>query len=126
LPLRSADLEYFNRPRTVPSQGTSNSINWPNFMKKKSRYAIKTPYALCDLAKDQQESEVRPPFVNYGGHYKDKQYGQKRTFNSLAVHQLKHDEVDEQRLISLFRERRLRDEAENYFRERQRRKFNNY
>ncbi|CAF0856289.1 unnamed protein product [Rotaria sordida] len=34
LPLRSADLEYFNRPRTVPSQGTSNSINWPNFMKK--------------------------------------------------------------------------------------------
>ncbi|CAF4273922.1 unnamed protein product [Rotaria sp. Silwood2] len=126
LPLRPVDLEYSSRPRTAPSQRTSSSINWNNFMKKKSKYAIKTPYALCDLTKDEQESEIRPPFVNYGGHYHDKQSGQKRTFNSLAIHQIKHDEVDEQRFISLFRERRLRQEAENYFRQREQRKFRNY
>jgi len=35
---------------------------------------------------NQQDSEIRPPFINYGGHYNDHQHGQKRTFNSLAVH----------------------------------------
>lgn len=48
--------------------------------------AIPTPYALCDLTKSEQELENRPPFVNYGGRYNDKTSGEKRTFNSLAVH----------------------------------------
>jgi hypothetical protein len=48
--------------------------------------AIKTPYAMCDLTYGQENSEHRPPFVNYGGRYDDKQYGEKRTFNSLAIH----------------------------------------
>jgi hypothetical protein len=48
--------------------------------------AIYTPYALCNLTNNEQDSENRPAFVNYGGRYNDKQYGEKRTFNSLAVH----------------------------------------
>ena len=48
--------------------------------------AIKTPYAQCDLFHGQENSENRPPFVNYGGRYSDKQTGEKRTFNSLAIH----------------------------------------
>jgi hypothetical protein len=48
--------------------------------------AIKTPYGLCDLTYGQENAENRPPFVNYGGRYEDKVHGQKRTFNSLAIH----------------------------------------
>lgn len=48
--------------------------------------AIKTPYALCDLTSVYEHGEIRPPFINYGGHYDDKQHGEKRTFNSLAIH----------------------------------------
>jgi len=102
LPPAPVDFEYLNHPNTSPSKRTSNICNWDNFMKNKSRYgkyknfyyllflwiylAINTPYALCNLSDIEHESEKRPPFVNYGGHYNDKQYGQKRTFNSLAVH----------------------------------------
>lgn len=48
--------------------------------------AIQTPYAYCDLLSYEEDLEDRPPFVNYGGHYRDQQWGEKRTFNSLAVH----------------------------------------
>ena len=48
--------------------------------------AIKTPYAQCQLNHVQENSENRPPFINYGGRYGDKQHGEKRTFNSLAIH----------------------------------------
>ena len=48
--------------------------------------AIKTPYFSCGLTRNEQDLEGRPPFVNYGGQYNDKQSGQKRTFNSLAIH----------------------------------------
>lgn len=48
--------------------------------------AIKTPYAQCQLNHGHENSENRPPFINYGGRYGDKQHGEKRTFNSLAIH----------------------------------------
>jgi len=48
--------------------------------------AINTPYALCNLTINEEDSENRPAFVNYGGRYNDKQGGEKRTFNSAAVH----------------------------------------
>lgn len=48
--------------------------------------AIETPYAHCNLTNYSRDSEDRPPFVNYGGQYGDRQFGEKRTFNSLAVH----------------------------------------
>ena len=105
LPPTPADLERLSRPRTAPPQRTANNCNWDNFMKKKSKYgkpkklfiillisfskivsAITTPHGLCDLASDQQNLENRPAFVNYGGRFTDKQFGQKRTFNSLAIH----------------------------------------
>jgi hypothetical protein len=56
------------------------------YSKSRLFLAIKTPYAQCDLIHGQENSENRPPFVNYGGHYDDKQFGEKRTFNSLAIH----------------------------------------
>ncbi|CAF1137108.1 unnamed protein product [Adineta steineri] len=115
--LTSTDLERLSRPKSVPPERLSNNCNWSNFIKKRSKYAIKTPYGLCDLTHGNENLENRPPFVNYGGRYSDKQHGQKRTFNSLAVHQLKHHEHEEQRLADVLRERRLRLQAENYFRE---------
>ena len=48
--------------------------------------AIKTPYAQCQLVHGHENAENRPPFINYGGRYDDKQRGEKRTFNSLAIH----------------------------------------
>ncbi|CAF3594086.1 unnamed protein product [Rotaria socialis] len=115
-PLRPVRIEHLNRPKTVSSIRTSNNCNWDNFMRKKSKHAVRTPYALCNLTKIQQESESRPPFVNYGGRYNDKQSGQKRTYNSFVVHQMKHDEIDDERVRSAIRERRLRREAEMFFR----------
>jgi hypothetical protein len=48
--------------------------------------AIPTPHWQCNLTKYEEDSETRPPFVNYGGRYNNKSSGEKRTFNSLAVH----------------------------------------
>ena len=48
--------------------------------------AIHSPYALCNLTKTEQKREIRPAFVNYGGYYQDSQHGEKRTYNSLAIH----------------------------------------
>ncbi|CAF3785326.1 unnamed protein product [Rotaria magnacalcarata] len=110
----AADLERLSRPKTIRGQPVSHNCNWNNFIKKKT---IKTPYALCDLAYDHESSETRPPFVNYGGRYDDKHHGEKRTFNSLAIHQLKHHEHEEERLSEVLRERRLRLQAKMYFRE---------
>ena len=101
-PPTPADLDRLSRPKSVPTSEASNNCNWSNFIRRKSKYgkhpntsshpneclpsAIKSPNALCDLAYREENSETRPPFVNYGGRYDDKQYGQKRTFNSLAIH----------------------------------------
>ncbi|CAF4825041.1 unnamed protein product [Rotaria sp. Silwood1] len=122
LPPTPADLERLSRPKTFPPEQISHNCNWDNFIQKKSKYAIKTPYAQCNVTYDQESAEIRPPFVNYGGRYDDKQHGEKRTFNSLAIHQLKHHEVEEQRLADLLRERRLRLQAKIYFREMEERK----
>ncbi|CAF4957935.1 unnamed protein product [Rotaria sp. Silwood1] len=122
LPPTPADLERLSRPKTSPPKQISHNCNWDNFIQKKSKYAIKTPYAQCNVTYDQESAEIRPPFVNYGGRYDDKQHGEKRTFNSLAIHQLKHHEVEEQRLADLLRERRLRLQAKIYFREMEERK----
>jgi hypothetical protein len=65
------------------------SINSSSYVRNSHTYlflAIKTPYGLCDLTYGQENAENRPPFVNYGGRYQDKVHGQKRTFNSLAIH----------------------------------------
>ncbi|CAF5116180.1 unnamed protein product, partial [Rotaria socialis] len=59
-PLRPVRIEHLNRPKTVSSIRTSNNCNWDNFMRKKSKHAVRTPYALCNLTKIQQESESRP------------------------------------------------------------------
>ncbi|CAF1232231.1 unnamed protein product [Adineta steineri] len=122
LPPKPIDFEQMNRPKTAPLNRRVNDCNWDNFMTRKSKFAIKTPYALCNLSTKQEELENRPSFMNYGGRSNDKQGGQKRTFNSLAIHQLKHHEVDNERLRSLLRERHLHHQAENYFREMEKRK----
>ena len=106
-PPTPADLDRLSRPKSVSSAETSNNCNWNNFIRRKSKYgkqhskmrlalhtieclyvpsAIKTPNALCDLSCREENSETRPPFINYGGRYDDKHYGEKRTFNSLAIH----------------------------------------
>lgn len=109
IPYRSpptpADLERLSRPKQIPPERLSDNCNWNNFIQKKSKYgikiyssyirnfnkyllflAIKTPYGLCDLTYGQENTETRPPFINYGSRYDDKQNGKKRTFNSLAIH----------------------------------------
>ncbi|CAF1448296.1 unnamed protein product [Rotaria sordida] len=121
-PPTPANLERLSRPKTFSPEQISNNYNWNNFIQKKSKYAIKTPYAQCNVTYNQENSEIRPPFVNYGGRYDDKQHGEKRTYNSLAVHQLKHHKAEEQRLADLLRERRLRLQAKMYFREMEERK----
>ncbi|CAF0937965.1 unnamed protein product [Adineta ricciae] len=114
-PPSAADLDRLSRPKPVSSERLlTDNCNWSNFIKRKT---IKTPYGLCDLTHGNENSEIRPPFVNYGGRHSDKQNGEKRTYNSLAIHQLKHHEVEGQRLADILRERRLRLQAENYFRE---------
>ncbi|CAF1576596.1 unnamed protein product, partial [Didymodactylos carnosus] len=110
-PPSNSDLERLSRPKTAPS---TTNCNWNNFIKKKT---ISTPYATCDLSPENEWNETRPPFANYGSGYNDKQTGKKRTFNSLAVHQLKHNELDEIRRMNHLHEIRLRQQAEAYFRE---------
>ena len=102
-PPSQADLERLSQPKIALSKQISDNCNWNNFIKKRSKYgtsneyfiqiqcdysivAIKTPYALCNLTNNEEHSETRPPFVNYGGRYDDKQHGEKRTFNALAIH----------------------------------------
>ena len=48
--------------------------------------AIKSPYAYCNPLDGQEHADTRPPFANYGGKYSDKSRGEKRTFNSRAIH----------------------------------------
>ncbi|CAF0871120.1 unnamed protein product [Adineta ricciae] len=117
LPPRPVYPRDSNRRKTASSDRMADNCTWDNFMKRKSKYAIQTPYASCDLIGNHEYLDNRPSFVNYGGHYKDKQLGHKRTFNSLAVHQLKHDEASDHRLRNLYHERHLRRQAEHYFRQ---------
>ncbi|UJR27316.1 hypothetical protein I4U23_008609 [Adineta vaga] len=115
MPPKPIYIEDLRRSKTTSRNRMSAQCNWDNFMEKKSKYAIETPYATCNLTDTDKDEEKRPAFVNYGGHYKNRQYGDKRTFNSFAVHQMKHHEANDQQLRDLFRERHLRDQAENYF-----------
>ncbi|CAF3294112.1 unnamed protein product, partial [Rotaria sp. Silwood2] len=52
-PPTPADLERLSRPKAFPPEQISHNCNWNNFIQKKSKYAVKTPYAQCNVTFDQ-------------------------------------------------------------------------